>query len=188
MSTNSNQVMDLFKWALNGLETQYAGLHTFHQDRARQYESVIQDAANQLEPAEIYVARPWILRASIDAVIKNDEWVDRGWSARPQKFYPFDRVELGHVPMPELVTIPSFTSTNTLVILTNFCEVNDRGYGDHATATYYSIAGVRDSAQDAEDFARNFVRAVRFVTTILPSLNAEVGEARPGAWRDTPDF
>jgi hypothetical protein len=189
MSINYNDAMDLFKSILDGHSTQYNGLHPFQQERARQYEEAVQHACDHLELAEVYAGRRWLSQACIDAVMRSDEWLSRNWSERPKRYYMFDRVELGQRPFPDLVTVPSFETTRTLLVLVSYKEVNDKGYGDLGTADYYSV-GLYDSAMQAEEAGLNLSRAVKFFLKVLPDLtsNQVNAEVQAGRWSDKPDF
>ena len=191
MSTsNVNAVMDLFKFVLDGDVTEFDALHPFQQERARQYQSVIQEAADHLENAENYASARWLRRAQIDAVVRSDEWMDRGWTARPTVGYMFDRVELGSVPKPSLLTVPSTKSANAIVVMVCYKDVNDRGYGDLASASFYAVKPPAPT-EECEQFMASLAKAVRFFYYTLPTLNENGGvrgEARLAAYDDSPDF
>ena len=188
MKHETSQVMDLFKQMLEGNATEYSMLTPFDQDKARQAQSIVGSAFAEYGLAEELVGRAWLVRACYDA--HQADWDLRGWSAQPSKFYPFDRVERGERPFPHLLTIPSTTSTNTLVVMVVFRDTNFRGYGDLDTAQFYSL-GLHPSADAAEFEARQLTQAIRFLLNDLPRLTGrgERAESRgSGRWTDAPDF
>ena len=188
MKTESSMTQDLFKQMLAGDSSEWAMLTPFDQDQARKAQSIVQAAFNEYGLAEELVGRAWLVRACYDA--HQADWDLRGWSAQPRKSYPFDRVERGERPFPHLLTIPSTTSTNTLVVMVAYQEVNFRGYGDLGTAQFYSL-GLHPSADAAEQAMRELTQAIRFLLNDVPRLTGrgERAESRgSGRWDDAPDF
>lgn len=189
-TSNPNAVIELFKFVLDGDVTEFDALHPFQQERARQHQSVVQEAADHLENAENYASARWLRRAAIDAVIGSNEWQDRGWTARPTVAYMFDRVELGNVPKPSLLTVPSTKSENAIVVMVCYKDINDRGYGDLASASFYAVKPPAFT-NECEQFMKSLAKAVRFFYYTLPTLNENGGvrgEAQLSAYDDSPDY
>lgn len=181
----------MFKQLLDGHTTEYASLHPFHQEQARKYQSVVAQIATHFVNAETTIARTWLIAAHWDAVKKNEDWVETGWSAKPRMFYMFPREDIGTVSKPALLTIPSPSSTRTMVCLVSYKQVNRKGFSDFNSADFYECM-MCDSAEEAETFAYEACQAVRFLLEDLPELVAhgdEVAEKKNGGvWTDKPDF
>lgn len=192
MSTaRKSGAMELFTSIIKGHETEYNGLHPFLQDQARKYQSVVAEAVTYFENAETVIARTWLVKAYFDGVQNNENWRDSGWSAKPKRQYVFERAELGALPKPELLTIPSPTSTRTMLIMVAFKQVNRKGYGEPRSADYFTL-GTYDSADEAEQAMWELSEAIKFLMYDLPnelSRLDEVAERKDGGrWSDMPDF
>lgn len=183
--------MDIFTSIVKGHSTEFSGLHPFIQEQARKFESKVAEAATYFENAETVIARPWLVKAYFDGVQNNENWRDSGWSAKPKRQYVFERVELGSLPHPELLTIPSPTSTRTMLVMVAFNQVNRKGFGEPRSADYFSI-GTYDTADEAEQAMWELSEAIKFLMYDLPSELSrldEVAEKKDGGrWSDMPDF
>lgn len=187
-----SEAIEMLKSMVNGDPTEFGMLPPFDQELARKAQSVGQRAFNEYGNAEVLVARSWLRKAFFDALNRTGEWAVTGWTAQPQLSYPFERVERGSRPMPVLMTVPSTKSSNTVVVMVCFRDVNFQGYGELATADFYTVSEVFPSAQEAEDFQRELTNAIKYWCYKLPALvarNAQRAEAtQASAWSDAPDF
>lgn len=185
----------MLKDALSGHPTEYAFLSTFDQQLAAKAQSVVQRAVNEFGNAEELVDRSFLRKAFFDAVDRKNLWASDApgttWSAKPTLYYPFERVERGSRPQPLLMTVPSFTTTNTVVVMLAFRDVNFQGYGELSTADFFQVSEIFPSAQAAEDFARELSGSLKFLTLTLPAQvarHAQRGEGTTTAGQATVDF
>jgi hypothetical protein len=192
MSTaRKSEAFELFSSMLKGHETEFHGLHPFLQEQARKYQSVVAEAGTHFENAEVMISRAWLVKAYFDGVQNNENWKDSGWSAKPKRQYVFERAELGSLPKPELLTIPSPTTANTMLCMVAFKQVNRKGFGEPRSADFFQL-GMYDSADEAEFAMWELSEAIKFLMYDLPSELSrldEVAEKKDGGrWSDTPDF
>ena len=190
-SAKKSGAMEIFTSIVKGHPTEFDGLHPFIQEQARKFEATVAEAVTYFENAETVISRKWLVTAYFDGVKNNEDWMDSGWSAKPKRQYVFERGDRGSLPKPELLTIPSPTSTRTMLVMVAFNQVNRKGFGEPRSADYFSL-GMYDTADEAEQAMWQLSEAIKFLMYDLPnelSRLDEVAEKKDGGqWSDQPDF
>jgi hypothetical protein len=106
---------------------------------------------------------------------KTDELEIMGYT--PRVGYLGAPVDMWEVPASFVMTLGSSSSPKAATILVQYTDINDKGYGDLASATF-TVDNVWDTLELAEERLLRIVRAIATVKAVeAESLRAN-GEAR----------
>lgn len=106
---------------------------------------------------------------------KTDELENMGYT--PKITYLGAPVDMWEIPASFLMTVGSSTSPKAATVLVQYTDVNDKGFGDLASAEF-TVDHVWDTLELAEERLVRVYRAISTVKTVVKEHERANGEAR----------
>lgn len=155
---------------LGGHSTEVAGLHPILQANWAEAQSVLEDVTSPVGFAHDYDIPEDYVRAAYFATRSKDQawFADNDYTPTIQYLGP--RVDLYEIPSPFAISIASKTSARVAIVVVQYTDVNESGYGDWASALYW-VASIEDDEDAANDKMKAIGRAMRTMSAVIKQMD-----------------
>lgn len=155
---------------LGGHSTEVTGLHPILQANWAEARSVLEDITTPVGFAHDFdIPEDYVRAAYFAARTKDHAWFEDN-DYTPTIQYLGQRVDLYEIPSPFAITIASKTSARVAIVVVQYTDVNEAGYGDWASALYW-VASIEDDADEANDKMKSIGRAMRTMAAVIKQMD-----------------
>jgi hypothetical protein len=164
---------------LGGHSTEVAGLHPILQANWEEARSVLEDITSPIGFAHDFdIPEDYVRAAYFAARTKDHAWFEDN-DYQPTIQYLGQRVDLFEIPSPFAITIASKTSARVAIVVVQYSDVNEAGYGDWASALYW-VASIEDDADAATNKMIAVGRAMRTMAAVIKQMDRTRRDFGPG--------
>lgn len=155
-------------------DTSLLGLHPRLAEKARIAISALEEMiafseGNDISSLGISYSDLTPIRTAFFAALDKTGEKAQALGYRPLVGYLGQRSERFDIPSPVLVTLGSETSARVALVIVEFTDTNDAGYGDWASARA-RVAGIFADMDDATERLRTLTSAIRTISTALDEM------------------
>ena len=155
-------------------ESSFAGLHPWLANEAVGALAVVEEMlsfADGHSASDLGIDNGWGVADCFFAAIDKtgEKAVELGY--QPTLIRLSERVDLGEVPGPSMLTVGSEDSPNCAVVILEFREVNASGYGDLGTAQVW-VCDIVVGIEEANQRAWQFKRAIDSLKAVMRKMDA----------------